>query len=357
MFSFLSLIFWFAVFCGGSYKLYTSIKAKNINMDLTKDKVDKLTEQSPILWGLTTLEHLNNKSNASEIGLYVFIAVIGAWGIGSQLLWSLIFFASIIGGVIFTLHLSAVMKDMGYKFFKFDKKFSNAQIPFFICIILFFCIPNFFLSPSAESAISPEKIQDIKSINKKLYKMQSKYYAHWKTFDDEASRNEKEKYNNKKTELYNAKEEYIKSLQGLTFKGKCYVDRISYDKSQDRFSKIITDNLSPLSEKQEAEQYPKWNISCRQRVKNSNDGFFQDTQGSKYDFFVSDIWLTEKEIDLLNNLREGDPFNFTGTAESLIDNELLTIADPNEYGLDIKFRNQVWRDADNKETEKTIFFD
>jgi hypothetical protein len=148
MFSFLSSIFWFAVFCGGSYKLFKSIKAENINMDLTKDKVEKLTEQSPILWGLTTLEHLNNKSNASAIALSVFIAVIGAWGIGSELLWSLIFWATLIGGVIFTLHLSAVMEDMGYKFFKFDKKFTQAQMPFFICILLFFCIPIFF-SPSS----------------------------------------------------------------------------------------------------------------------------------------------------------------------------------------------------------------
>ena len=132
MFSFLSSILWTAVFCGGSYKLYKSIKAENINMDLTKDKVEKLTEQSPILWGLTTLEHLNNKSNASAIALSVFIAVIGAWGIGSELLWSLIFWATLIGGVIFTLHLSAVMEDMGYKFFKFDKKFTQAQMPFFI---------------------------------------------------------------------------------------------------------------------------------------------------------------------------------------------------------------------------------
>ena len=357
MFSFLSSIFWFAVFCGGSYKLFKSIKAENINTGLTKDKVDTLTEQSPILWGLTTLEHLNNKSNASEIGLYVFIAVIGAWGIGSQLLWSLIFFASIIGGVIFTLHLSAVMKDMGYKFFKFDKKFSNAQMPFFICIILFFCIPIFFQSPSAESAISPGKIQDMKSINKKLYKMQSKHYAHWKTFDAEASRNEEEKYDKKFNELANAKEEYVKSLQNLTFKGKCYSDIVSFTKSQGTISKIFTDNLSPLSEKQEAEQYPQWFIKCRESPKNPNDGFFQDTQGSSYSFRVSKIWLTEKEIDLLNNLREGDPFNFTATAYDLYDNELLTITKPNEYGLDIDFKNEIWEDGGNKETEKTIFFD
>ena len=187
--------------------------------------------------------------------------------------------------------------------------------------------------------------------------MQSKRYAHWKTFDSESSRNEQEKYDNKMTEFLNGKEEYVKSLQDLTFKGKCYVDRISYSKSQDRFSKIITDNLSPLSEKQSAEQYPEWSIRCRENVKNSNDGFFQDTQGSKYDFLVSDIWLTEEEIDLLNDLREGDPFNFTGTAKYLTDNELLTIAKPSEYGLNIDFHNRVWRDADNKETEKTIFFD
>ena len=35
MFSFLSSIFWIAVFCGGSYKFYTDIKPENINMDLT----------------------------------------------------------------------------------------------------------------------------------------------------------------------------------------------------------------------------------------------------------------------------------------------------------------------------------
>ena len=356
MFSFLSSVFWLAVFWGGSYKLYKSIKAENIDMDLTKDKVEKLTEQSPILWGLTTLEHLNNKANASSITLYASIITFSLWAMEAQVLGSLSILSILVFGVFSTWHLSRVMKDMGYSFFKFDKKFRFAQTPFFLCIIIFFVIPTPEVS-SQYQATSNQKPQNLKPILKTLNKMQKKRFFHQREYDTEASKNQKEEWRNRRLELDKATQEYIESLQGLTFKGKCFESLVSYDKVQGAFSEIINESLSPLSQKQDKEQYPQWTVHCRERPENSNDGFFEDTQGSKYYFRVSEVWLTEKEIDLLNNLRDGDSFNFTGTAGRLSDTELLTVEKPSEYGLNINFGNYVWRDADNKETEKTIFFD
>jgi len=166
MFSFLSSILWIAVFCGGSYKLYKSIKAENIDMDLTKDKVEKLTEQSPILWGLTTLEHLNNKANVSSITLYASIIAFSLWAMEAQVLGGLFLLSILVFGVFFTLHLSRVMGDMGYSFFKFDKKFRLAQTPFFLCIILFFGVPQ--ILPTPEVSNQPQATSNKKAKKTKL---------------------------------------------------------------------------------------------------------------------------------------------------------------------------------------------
>ena len=168
MFSFLSSIFWFAVFCGGSYKLFKSIKAENINTGLTKDKVDTLTEQSPILWGLTTLEHLNNKANASSITLYASIITFSLWAMQAQVLGGLSILSILVFGVFSTWHLSRVMNDMGYSFFKFDKKFRFAQTPFFLCIIIFFGIPQITPTPEVSNQYQATSNQKPQNLSKTL---------------------------------------------------------------------------------------------------------------------------------------------------------------------------------------------
>jgi hypothetical protein len=121
----------------------------------------------------------------------------------------------------------------------------------------------------------------------------------------------------------------------------------SYTESPNTLDEVFQDDS--LSRKQYLEQYPEWLITCTERKNGS---------GSSYKFFLSEAWLTEKEIDLFGDIREGDSFNFTGTASDMWeDTKIFGMHTPYEYGLLIWFTNEVWIDGDNKETEKTIFFD
>ena len=353
MFSFLSSIFWTAVFFGGYYKLYKSIKAENIDMDLSGDKVEKLTEQSPFFWGVTTSEHLNNKTTASQIGLYTFIIVFSLWVMENDLFllaFLLPFFAF---GVISCVHIFGVAVDAGRpRALGPDGKFNFALIPLCLSIFLFFASPTIFDYKSYDSVPSvPEinagKVQKLKSVHKSLRKLYTPIYDLQETFDAEFSKNESEEFYNIQSELDAAKNEYFESLRGLTFTGKCFLKMASYTKSPNTLDEVFQDDS--LSRKQYLEQYPEWLITCTERKNGS---------GSSYKFFLSEAWLTEKEIDLFGDIREGDSFNFTGTASDMWeDTKIFGMHTPYEYGLLIWFTNQVWIDGDNKETEKTIFFD
>jgi hypothetical protein len=88
MLSFLSFVFWLAVFLGGAFFFVTCL------MDTNDEEEQNGRVRRKILWNLTSLEHINSWESFSFIVACFLITLLGAWGIGFLylFLWVFVFF-------------------------------------------------------------------------------------------------------------------------------------------------------------------------------------------------------------------------------------------------------------------------
>lgn len=208
--------------------------------------------------------------------------------------------------------------------------------------------------PSGESL--KDLVDDYRDLHKEAYEL-------WEDYKDNEnpSRKEKEAYGKEKSAAEKVKKEFLSSMETIeTFTGRCYLENASYSQAADQFDMIIS-AMSDLSEAQYKENYPNWSISCRERKEKEDEGLFDaDTRGSDYSFNVSEKWLTEDEIELLDNIKKGDVLYFTASnPTSITDTSLIRIQTPRNIGLNLKFTNETWdayAEPIAKSEKKTIYF-
>ena len=94
-----------------------------------------------------------------------------------------------------------------------------------------------------------------------------------------------------------------RSLKGLEWSDECKIQEISYEDGtsfKSIFSVFTNFNLTP---EQDKEMYPHWVIDCSEK-KNGKGSF-------RYSIKVHDMFLSDNEIILLENLSKNDELNFS----------------------------------------------
>ena len=173
---------------------------------------------------------------------------------------------------------------------------------------------------------------------------------------DEMSRLEQENFDNEMSNLEKLIDDYVKSLVATEQSGKCLFDGLEVNNSV-KFIDRSFEVMNGLNEEQSEENSKYWKVTCREFEQPSDERgiFATDRRGSKYTFEINEIFLSEKEIDLLNNIKPGEQFSFRGTV--YVSTKMMPWGLPTS-GLNLLFKNQLW-DLDkpeSKNTDKTIFF-
>jgi hypothetical protein len=172
---------------------------------------------------------------------------------------------------------------------------------------------------------------------------------------DAMSRLEQENFDNEMSNLEKLVDDYVKSLVGTEQSGKCLFERLEVNNSV-KFIDLSFGTMNSLTEEQLEANSKYWDITCREFEQPSDERgiFATDRRGSKYSFEINEIFLTEQEKNLLNNIRPGEQFSFRGAV--YLSSRKLPWGLPTS-GLDIHFKNNIWDyGAELKNTEKTIFF-
>lgn len=104
-------------------------------------------------------------------------------------------------------------------------------------------------------------------------------------------------------DIASASRALARSLKGSEWSDKCRMQKISYEyKGSFKSLFSIFTNLN-LTAKQNDEMFPYWVIDCSEK-KNGNGSF-------RYSIKVHDMFLSDDEITVLNNLSKNDYLNFS----------------------------------------------
>ena len=239
------------------------------------------------------------------------------------------------------------------------------------------------------------KVEDeYREIDKKIKKL------HRSKFDDRGymSKKQLENYDIELANLTKLREEYVNSLVGIKYSGKCFLDSVkkfewvdifldSVKKSEwvdieDRTSGALVRSIEIFekeftlfqgyTEEQLVENTNHWRVTCREFEQPSDErGLFdKDKRGSEYTFKIHDNFLTEEERKTLDNIKPEERLYFNGViyySEIRVPLSVSAISfvtgvsmdDTSFSDLNLTFKNLPWdyKKLETKNTEKTIFFD
>tara|TARA_S200000501_G_scaffold354794_1_gene375843 strand:- start:433 stop:1086 length:654 start_codon:yes stop_codon:yes gene_type:complete len=178
------------------------------------------------------------------------------------------------------------------------------------------------------------------SIKENLKFLEKRYI---KLADSTSINDQKEKKN-----VAQATKSLAKSLKGLDYSDNCKIQEISFEQlgSFKSIFSVFT-NLNLTSE-QNAEMYPYWVIECSEK-KNAK-GIF------RYSVEVHDMFLSDEEVILLENLSKNDNLNFSANIASSSAN-----ISKYDFYIYLKFKNMPYETEfcipKSKNDTETTFLD
>lgn len=226
------------------------------------------------------------------------------------------------------------------------------------------------------------KVEDeYREIDKKIKKL------HRSKFDDRGymSKKQLENYDIELANLTKLREEYVNSLVGIKYSGKCFLDSVKKSEwvdIEDRTSGALVRSIEIFekeftlfqgyTEEQLVENTNHWRVTCREFEQPSDErGLFdKDKRGSEYTFKIHDNFVTEEERKTLDNIKPEERLYFNGViyySEIRVPLSVSAISfvtgvsmdDTSFSDLNLTFKNLPWdyKKLETKNTEKTIFFD